>query len=428
MSLPSHAKYLVIGAGIHGLSSAWHLAKEQTARGEEPDVLVIDKTGVGAGASGIACGVVRNNYYQPAMSELMAANVEVWEQDPQAFSYHDVGYVALGAERQISDLTEVHERQASIGYPSQLIVGEAEVREHMKTMFPDWRAQGVHVCLHEQKGGFANNMASLHGLAAKAKEAGARLIDGVRVIGFETDSSRCGHQGQHRPGRHRGRAGRGRGRPLDREHLDDAGLPNTLDVHTPDGQVHRDQDMWTYWYLQEGEIGVDPKLLSLEDGSMPPVLHVDSDAPLYDDEGKLVTDEFWGNYFKQDLHGVQGGAAPVVVGHEYEVDPYPTASVESDFADMWCASLSHCMARFEGKRPTYKNIRSGGVGCFTVDSFPVFDYMLPNVYVIADSNHGYKMIGVGPRGRQGDDRRRLQGAEAVCLRAVLDRSAASGLE
>ena len=39
--------------------------------------------------------------------------------------------------------------------------------------------------------------------------------------------------------------------------------------------------------------------------------------------------------------------------------------------------------------------RSGGVGCFTADSFPVFDYMRPNVYVIADSNHGYKMIGVG---------------------------------
>ena len=107
MSLPSSVKYLVIGAGIHGLSSAWHLAKEQSAAGETPDVLVIDKTGVGAGASGIACGVVRNNYYQPAMSELMAANVEVWEQDPEAFSYHPVGYMALGAERQVSDLTEV---------------------------------------------------------------------------------------------------------------------------------------------------------------------------------------------------------------------------------------------------------------------------------------------------------------------------------
>ena len=34
MSLPASAKYLVIGAGVHGLSTAWHLAKEQRARGE----------------------------------------------------------------------------------------------------------------------------------------------------------------------------------------------------------------------------------------------------------------------------------------------------------------------------------------------------------------------------------------------------------
>jgi glycine/D-amino acid oxidase-like deaminating enzyme len=38
---------------------------------------------------------------------------------------------------------------------------------------------------------------------------------------------------------------------------------------------------------------------------------------------------------------------------------------------------------------------SGGLGCFTPDNFPVFDTFRENVYVIADSNHGYKMIGVG---------------------------------
>jgi glycine/D-amino acid oxidase-like deaminating enzyme len=289
----------------------------------------------------------------------------------------------------------VHQRQQNIGYPSQLVVGEQEVRDYMLRMFPDWRAQGVHVCLHEAKGGFANNMASLRGLAAKAKAAGAQLIDGVRVTGFESDNDGAvtavkTDQGDIRTEQVIVGVG-----PWIEEVWTMLGLPNRLDVRTPDGHVHEDQGMWTYWYLQEGEIDVDPKLLSLEDGTMPPVLHVDSDAPLYDDEGKLITDEFWGNYFKQDLHGVQGGAAPVVVGENFTVDPYPTASVEEGFADMWCASLSHCMERFEGKRATYKNIRSGGVGCFTVDSFPVFDYMRPNVYVIADSNHGYKMIGVG---------------------------------
>ena len=62
---------------------------------------------------------------------------------------------------------------------------------------------------------------------------------------------------------------------------------------------------------------------------------------------------------------------------------------------MWCAALSHCLERFEGVRPTYRQIRSGGAGAFTVDNFPVFDYMRPNVFVAADSNHGYKMIAVG---------------------------------
>ena len=40
-------------------------------------------------------------------------------------------------------------------------------------------------------------------------------------------------------------------------------------------------------------------------------------------------------------------------------------------------------------------MRSGGAGAFTADNFPVFDYMRSNVYVAADSNHGYKMIAVG---------------------------------
>ena len=35
------------------------------------------------------------------------------------------------------------------------------------------------------------------------------------------------------------------------------------------------------------------------DGSLPPVLHVDSQAA-HDDAGQVITDEQWGIYFKQD--------------------------------------------------------------------------------------------------------------------------------
>src|SRR3954468_12786095 len=133
-------------------------------------------------------------------------------------------------------------------------------------------------------------------------------------------------------------------------------------------------DMWTFWYLQEGEITVDPLMFDRADGSAPPVVHVDTDAPLHDDHGKLITDELWGIYYKRDRHGVQGGASPLTVGPDFDVDPYPTASVDPAFPDMWCAALSHCMQRFEGCRPLYKDARSGGAGAFTADNFPVFDY------------------------------------------------------
>ena len=85
---------------------------------------------------------------------------------------------------------------------------------------------------------------------------------------------------------------------------------------------------------------------------------------------------------------------------EVKVDPYGPKSPEyvagDEFARMWCSALAFCQARFKGKYPLYKSDEaSGGLGCFTPDSFPVFDVFRENCYIIADSNHGYKMLGVG---------------------------------
>jgi glycine/D-amino acid oxidase-like deaminating enzyme len=397
--LPDSSRYVIVGAGIHGLSTAYHLAKELRTRGlgSGSDIVVLDKTGPGAGASGIACGVVRNNYYQPAMQELMQACVEVWESDPEAYHYNPVGYVALGPSVQEPDLAETFERHQKIGYRSELITGEGAVDAHMKGLFPDWRAKGVTACLHEHQGGFAFNMDSVHGLVGKCESEGVTILSGVEVREIELgsdDAARAVVTGQGRveigeqlviaPG------------PWAKHFWTMLGLPLRIDIRTPSGEVVPDRPMWTYWNLQEGEIKVDPTMFATADGGPPPVIHLDTDAPLYTDDGELVTDELWGIYYKRDRNGVQGGASPLTVGDDVELDPYPqTTNVDPEFADMWCAALSHAMERFEGCRPAYENARSGGIGAFTADNFPVFDHVKPNVYGVFDSNHGYKMIGVG---------------------------------
>ncbi|MBA3618175.1 MAG: FAD-binding oxidoreductase [Acidothermales bacterium] len=402
--LPEEARYVIVGAGVHGLSTAWHLARQLRSRdGGDPDVVVLDKTAVGAGASGIACGVVRNNYFQPAMRRLMAHSVAVWESDTAAFSYHPVGYLQAAPESMREGVRQIHAEQQEIGYPSTLVEGETACRTYLDDLFGDWRGEGITNVLHEQRGGYANNLASMRGLAAKAEAAGARILTGVQVTGLDLDGGAVRavetDRGTVRCEQLVVAVG-----PWIRDLWAMLDLPETISVRGSDGQLRTDVDMWTYLLLQEGTLGVEPGLFTDASNGMPPVMHVDSDAPLYDEDGTLVTDEMWGIYYKPDFHfgGVQGGSMPLTVGKpaaDVAVDPYGPASPEfvvpADFAHMWTAALAHCHQRFKGTRHLYKDEHSGGLGCFTPDSFPVFDTFQQNAYVIADSNHGYKMIGVG---------------------------------
>ena len=251
----------------------------------------------------------------------------------------------------MEDLTAVYERQQRIGYPSQLFVGTDEVAAHMTSLYHDWRAPELSVCLHEAAGGYGFNQESMHGLGAAGRQAGARSELGVEVTGFEFDDSGAVtrvHTNQGDISAEQVVVAVG---PWVASLWSMLGLPDRLDVRQPDGDVVDDQPMWTYWYLQEGEAAFDPKSFVTDDGVSSPVLHVDSEAPLYADDGTLITDEFWGVYFKPDRETIQGGAQPLTVGPEFTVDPYPTGSVDPGFADLWSASLIHCLARLRARAP-----------------------------------------------------------------------------
>ncbi len=408
MAIPEQAKFVVIGAGVHGLSTAWRLAERLTDTGEPVDgrIIVIDKSGIASGASGIACGVIRNNYFQPAMRELMAHSVGIWESDPEIFSYHPVGYMQISCEAMRSDAEQIFAQQHAIGYESVFVEGGNASMTYMRGLFDDWQAQGITSVLHEKRGGYANNTKSIYGLAKKAEDLGVRILTGVEVVGFKTEhgsnavsavetdkgSIACEHVV----------VGAG---PWVRDFWNMLDLPKQIDLKDLNGALHRNVPMWRFWQLEEGLLQVSPETLLTNDGKMPPVIHVDTDAPLLSDvDGSLITEEMWGIYYKPDWHfnGIQGGAAPYKVDtpvDEVAIDPYGPSSPEfvagSDFAHMWVSALAHCHKRFKGMMPQYHREPSGGIGCFTPDSFPVFDHFNGNTTIIADSNHGFKMLGVG---------------------------------
>ena len=409
MAFPKKARFVLIGAGIHGLSTAWHLSeklKKKNGNSTNNDIVVIDKGGIASGASGIACGVVRNNYFQPAMRELMMHSVKIWESDPKTFSYHPVGYMQISPESMRKDVTNIYEQQKAIGYESEFVEGKDDCMKYMKNIFYDWQAKGITSVLHEKRGGYANNTASIYGLANKAESVGVRIITGTEVTGFKRGSNSKAITGVVTS---KGTidceqviVGVG---PWIRNFWNMLDLPKKISIKDEKGKMHKDYPMWIYWFLTEGVLGVDPNFQKTDEGKMPPVIHVDSDAHLFSDvDGSLITDKMWGIYYKPDFNfkGVQGGAIPYKINKpvgDVKVDPYGVDSEDhqtgDEFAHMWCSALAHCQKRFKGKIKVYQKGPSGGLGCFTPDSFPIFDQFCENVYIIADSNHGYKMIGVG---------------------------------
>ena len=407
MTFPTKAKYVIIGAGIHGLSTAWHLAQKikKNGNGSDNDIVVIDKSEIASGASGIACGVVRNNYFQPAMRELMAHSVNVWENNAKDFKYNSVGYLQISPELMHQDVSTIYEQQKAIGYDSEFIEGEKDCSNYMKTIYHDWQAKEITSVLHEKKGGYAFNKDSIIAIGKKAENHGAKILTGVKVTGFKKGSNSKAITGVETD---KGVidceqviVGVG---PWVRDIWNMLELPQTANIKGKDGKIH-ETPMWKYWFLQEGIIGVDADFLKTNDGKAPPVTHVDSTSPLYSDkDGKLITDKMWGIYYKPDIEGlgVQGGTSPYIVDkhfNEVAVDPYGLESKEyqttDTFSEMWCSALAHCQKRFEGKSNVYRKGPSGGLGCMTPDSFPIFDRFCENVYIIADANHGYKMLGVG---------------------------------
>ena len=185
--LPASSPYVVLGGGVHGLSTAYHLALalEKSGKGSGKDVIVLEKSRLGAGASGIACGVVRNFYFSPGLAEVIRVSVELFETDPAGFGYHPVGYIAAVPEIQAEDCVAIQQRQAEIGYRSDVVLGERACREHMEAIFSDWNGDGIAAVLHERQGGWAETQKTVDNLGRLAESKGVRIFKGVEVTGID---------------------------------------------------------------------------------------------------------------------------------------------------------------------------------------------------------------------------------------------------
>jgi glycine/D-amino acid oxidase-like deaminating enzyme len=360
---------LVVGAGVNGLSVAWGLA----SRGAS--VAVVDKGRVGGGASGIAGGIVRNYYREGAITELVRLSVEMFEEDPEAYGFRQVGYLAAVPPAQVDDLVAIRAQHEAAGYESELVVGAAECLEYLRWTWPDWEAP-VEALLHERRGGWADSMQTVRHLATRAREAGVEIREGVEVVGLD-----------------RGRVLTADGSSLECETLVLA--PGPWAARLVPGVELR------FWKAQEGEFALAGAGLSGRAGAEAPVVHLDQAGPLHSDrDGRVLVDGPWGIYFRMGRTGtgITGGGLPVLLDSP-ELDPYgpdnPEHAAEPAFHEFFTSGLATALGRFRGQSENFRATAAGGVVSHTPDNYPVCDWVAEDTYAIVDSGHGFKTLAIG---------------------------------
>lgn len=178
------ADVIVIGAGVHGASLAFHLVERGAS------VIVVERSGVAAGATGRSSGLVRMHYDLLAETRLAWASFPYfldWTQRVGAgdCSFVRTGFLWLEAAEGEARLRANVEAHRELGIPKSL-VGADDIRR----LAPSLVVADDELAAYEPDSGYADPSGTTAGFMHAARDRGATLVRGAEVTAIPVAGGR----------------------------------------------------------------------------------------------------------------------------------------------------------------------------------------------------------------------------------------------
>jgi glycine cleavage system aminomethyltransferase T/glycine/D-amino acid oxidase-like deaminating enzyme len=189
MSLPSHARVVIVGGGIAGCSTAYHLAKLGVT-----DVVLLEQGKLTSGTTWHAAGLVgqmRPNRNMTAMSRYGIELYATLEQETGlATGWKQCGSVNVAAT---SERWQVLKKQAALARSFGVEVDLITPRE-ARERYPVMRIDDLHGALWIPGDGKANPADLCMSLAKGARNRGVKVLEGIEVTGVLTERGAGGER------------------------------------------------------------------------------------------------------------------------------------------------------------------------------------------------------------------------------------------
>jgi len=180
MTLPSHAQYVVIGGGIIGCSTAYHLARDHKA-----DVVLLEQNRLTSGSTWHAAGLVGQLRSSASITQVLKYSVDLYKKlDAEtglATGWKMTGCLRLATnEDRWKEYKRLATTAQSFGMEMHL-VSPAEV----KKMWPLMDVSDLVGASWLPTDGQASPSDIAQSLAKGARMHGAKIVEGCRVEGFD---------------------------------------------------------------------------------------------------------------------------------------------------------------------------------------------------------------------------------------------------
>ncbi|NQY11993.1 MAG: FAD-dependent oxidoreductase [Flavobacteriales bacterium] len=174
--LPKHARVVIIGGGIIGCSTAYHLTKLGWK-----DVVIVERKKVASGTSWAASGLVGQLWADEALTRLAKYGTELFD-GLEADTGQATGWKQTGSLRVAHSEHRVHEFDRSMDLANSFGIEMERISlEEAKNYFPLMDTSDLKAAWYQPNDGFTNPEDTTQALAKGARQGGALIVQDCEV-------------------------------------------------------------------------------------------------------------------------------------------------------------------------------------------------------------------------------------------------------
>ncbi|MDA4123782.1 MAG: FAD-dependent oxidoreductase, partial [Thaumarchaeota archaeon] len=177
---------VIIGAGIHGLSIAYYLAKNHGIT----NVAILDKVYLGGGNSGRNTAIVRANYMTPEGVRFYSESLKLYEELSKDLDYNlllsQIGHISLAhTDSAVNGIWRRAEVNKAMGVESRVIYQD-EIKKRIPAIDMSQRPRyPIKAGLYHPPGGMIRHDAVVWGYARGAERLGAEIHTRTEVTAID---------------------------------------------------------------------------------------------------------------------------------------------------------------------------------------------------------------------------------------------------